>query len=70
VSSAAYFRKKAAQCRRLAASLVNQDDPAAKVLYALADEFEVQAQTSAAREKAARDISPADAVAPKKPKRY
>jgi hypothetical protein len=38
-----YFREKAKQCRRLAAEVVNQDDPIAVVLRALAEKFEAKA---------------------------
>ena len=39
-----YFRRKAAQCRRLAAEFSNQNDPAAKNLIALAADLEARAQ--------------------------
>jgi hypothetical protein len=38
-----YFREKASQCRRLAADIVNQRDPAVAALLAMATEFEDQA---------------------------
>lgn len=37
------FLEKAAQCRRLAAGLVNANEPAKHVLLALAQEFESRA---------------------------
>jgi hypothetical protein len=37
-----YFREKAKQCRRLAAAIADQDDPAVAALLALAEEFEAQ----------------------------
>ena len=37
-----YFREKAKQCRRLAASIADQDDPAVTALLALAEEFEAK----------------------------
>jgi hypothetical protein len=39
-----YLRRKAKQCRRLAAEFSNQNDPAAKNLIALAADFEARAQ--------------------------
>jgi hypothetical protein len=42
----AHFRQKAKQCRRLAAEIVDQNDPAVRALLALADEYEAK---SAAR---------------------
>ena len=43
-SSAVYFREKAAQCRRLATSIANQNDRAVKQLAEMAAEFEVKAE--------------------------
>ena len=37
-----YFREEAKQCRRLAATIADQDDPAVTALPALAEEFEVK----------------------------
>ena len=37
--------RKAEQCRRLAAEFCDQNDPVVENLLALADEFEVRAQT-------------------------
>jgi hypothetical protein len=37
------FVEKAAQCRRLAAGLLNANEPAKPVLIALAEEFESEA---------------------------
>jgi hypothetical protein len=42
MESAAYFRKKATQCRRLADTIVDQDDPAVQGLLRLAEEFEAR----------------------------
>jgi len=39
-----FLLEKAGQCRRLAAMIINQDDPAVIRLNALADEFEAQAK--------------------------
>jgi hypothetical protein len=47
-SSAAYFTEKAAQCRRLAASVT--DDLAAEKLLELAEKYEVLAAKCASRE--------------------
>jgi hypothetical protein len=44
-----YFRKKAAQCRRLAANIVG--DPTAEALLRLAEEFEAKAAAQVARER-------------------
>jgi hypothetical protein len=41
------FLRKAEQCRRLAAQIPNQNDPAVKNLIALAVEFEARAQRHA-----------------------
>jgi hypothetical protein len=48
--NADYYRKKAAQCRRLARQMINQDDPVAINLVALAVEFEGKAVALAAEE--------------------
>jgi hypothetical protein len=48
-----YFRKKAAQCRRLAANIVG--DPTAEALLRLAEEFEAKA---ARRSHASAMVSP------------
>jgi hypothetical protein len=48
--SADYYREKAAQCRRLARQMTNQDDPVAINLLALAVEFEAKAVALAAEE--------------------
>jgi hypothetical protein len=45
-----YFREKAKQCRRLAAEVVNQDDPIAVALRALAEEFEAKAAAQPAEQ--------------------
>jgi hypothetical protein len=41
--------EKAAHCRRLAASIINQNDPAVARLIALADEWEAQAKKGEAQ---------------------
>jgi hypothetical protein len=43
VENAEFFRRKAQQCRRLAASLTNQTDPAVARMLALAAEFDARA---------------------------
>ena len=43
MSSAAYFRQKAEQCRRLASAIVTEKDPAIAGLYALSAEFDARA---------------------------
>src|SRR3954452_13978618 len=43
METADYFRQKAAQCRRLAEGIVNQNDPVVATLLALAVEFEARA---------------------------
>jgi hypothetical protein len=48
MEDAEYFRHKAEQCRRLATSIVNQNDPAVARLMALAVEFEAKAVALAA----------------------
>ena len=55
-TDADYFRRKAEQCRRLAAALVNQSDPAVANLLALAVEFEARAVALTAEEAAAAQI--------------
>jgi hypothetical protein len=45
-----YFREKAKQCRRLAAEVVNQDDPIAVALRALAEKFEAEAAAQPAEQ--------------------
>jgi hypothetical protein len=45
-----YFREKAKQCRRLAAEVVNQDDPIAVALRALAEKFEAKAAAQPAEQ--------------------
>jgi len=48
LETADYYRQKAAQCRRLAGALINQDDPVVAALLALAVEFEAKAVALAA----------------------
>ena len=55
-----YFREKAAQCRRLAAT-VNQNDPAVAALLALAVEFEAKAVAMTAEDASAKQV---DLLAP------
>ncbi|MGD9617188.1 MAG: hypothetical protein AB7H90_18485 [Alphaproteobacteria bacterium] len=50
MEGADYFRHKAAQCRRLAAAIVNQHDPAVARLMALAVEFDARAAALTAEE--------------------
>jgi hypothetical protein len=54
--SADYFRKKAEQCRRLAGSISNSNDPAVASLLALAVEFEAKAVALTAEEASATQI--------------
>jgi hypothetical protein len=56
-----YFREKAAQCRRLAAAITNQNDPAVAALLALAVEFEAKAVAMTAEDASAKEV---DFVAP------
>lgn len=58
MSLIAYFREKAAQCRRLAGYILG--DPAAEALLRLADEFEAKAELYEAQKRAARAIGGAD----------
>ncbi len=46
----AYFRQKAAQCRRLAASVMNQNDKAVATLMAMAHDFEARAALCASQQ--------------------
>jgi len=41
--SVLYFREKAAQCRRLANGIINQNDPAVDGFLAMAAEFDLKA---------------------------
>ena len=56
-----YFREKAAQCRRLAAAVADQDDPAVAALLALAVEFEAKAVAMTAEDASAKQV---DLLAP------
>jgi hypothetical protein len=56
-----YFREKAAQCRRLAAAITHQNDPAVAALLALAVEFEAKAVALTAEDASAKEV---DFVAP------
>jgi hypothetical protein len=60
IEDADYFREKAAQCRRLAAT-INQNDPAAAALLALAVEFEAKAVAMTAEDASAKQV---DLLAP------
>jgi hypothetical protein len=62
-----YFRKKAAQCRRLASNIAG--DQTAEALLQLAEEFEAKAAAYDARECAALAIGVSDGASPVKPKR-
>jgi hypothetical protein len=44
-NSTTFLREKAAQCRRLADLMANRNDPAVSALLAMADEFEVKANS-------------------------
>jgi hypothetical protein len=65
VESAQYSLEKAAQCRRLAASI--GDDKATHALLKLAEEFEAKAGAYVARERAAHAIGLGDDVMPVQP---
>jgi hypothetical protein len=56
LETADYYRQKAAQCRRLAGSLINQDDPVVAALLALAVEFEAKAVALAAETATAKQV--------------
>jgi len=56
LETADYYRQKAAQCRRLADSIVNQGDPAVAALLALAVEFESKAVALAAETATAKQV--------------
>jgi hypothetical protein len=65
----AYFREKAAQCRRMAQNIIG--DPTAEALLRLAEEFEAKAAAFAARERAALAIGVGEGASsgePTKPK--
>jgi hypothetical protein len=63
IETAAYFRQKAAQCRRLADAVGNQNDPVVATLRALALEFDARAVALAAEEASVKqtDQLPPDA---------
>ena len=65
VETAEYFLEKAAQCRRLAASI--SDDKATEALLKLAEEFEAKAAAYVARGPAAHAIGLGDDVLPLQP---
>jgi hypothetical protein len=65
VENAEYFLEKAAQCRRLAASI--DDEKASEALLKLAEEFEAKAAAYVARERAAHAIGLGDDVMPVQP---
>jgi hypothetical protein len=54
--TADYFRQQAEQCRRLAAAIVNQNDPAVPALLALAVEFEAKAVALTAEDASAKQV--------------
>lgn len=57
----AYYRQKAEQCRRLADSLNDRDDPAVTLLLGIADEFDADADALEARiAREAPDLARAD----------
>jgi len=47
METVSYLRRKAEQCRRLAAEFLDQNDPAVKNLIALAADFDARAQRRA-----------------------
>jgi hypothetical protein len=51
------FLEKAAQCRRLAAGLLNANEPAKPVLIALAEEFESEAARLEIEDPPAADLA-------------
>ena len=66
--------EKAGQCRRLAASIINQNDPAVARLIALADEWEAQAKKddaqavqAAVQKEVANETAPEMPIAAMKP---
>ena len=59
----AYFREKAAQCRRLAANIAG--DPTAEALLRLAEEFEAKAALHEAEKSATLAIEEATPVEPR-----
>jgi hypothetical protein len=56
LETAEYYRQKAAQCRRLAGAMLDQDDPVVAGLLAMAVEFEAQAVALAAGEVTAKQV--------------
>ena len=54
MESAAYFREKAAQDRRLAQFIYKNDDSTRVELLAMAEEFEAKARTYASQDSAER----------------
>jgi hypothetical protein len=56
LETADYYRQKAAQCRRLAGSFINQDDPVVPALLALAVECEAKAVALAAATMTAKQV--------------
>ncbi len=67
MSLIAYFREKAAQCRRLAGYILG--DPAGEALLRLADEFDAKAALYEAEERAERAIRGARSNPEDAPKR-
>lgn len=65
METADYYRQKAAQCRRLAGSILHQNDPAVGSLLALAVEFEAQAVALAAEQAAETQIEQTTDDSPK-----
>ena len=51
METVAYLRRKAPQCRRLAAEFLDQNDPAVKNLIALAADFDARAQRRAGQQR-------------------
>jgi hypothetical protein len=57
MEDACYFRQKAEQCRRLAATLIERNDPTKERLLALALEFDAKALAAAAEEASRRQMT-------------
>jgi hypothetical protein len=64
METASYFREKAEQCRRMAASILTRNDVTATSLAALALEFDAAAAVIDARTAAAQVIGYGDDVPP------
>ena len=60
METANYFRQQAAQCRRLAQGIVNQQDPVVANLLALAVEFEARAVALTAEDASEKQVEQID----------